>query len=270
MDGRQAPSVEETDPRLPYEAQAKRGEAGTSTKLLVGLDDACEADLVASEILDLKSKGVPLKDQTVLARTNARLDALAKQLADRGIMTLHLGSFFERDEVRDLLSVLALVAEPNGAALVRVAAFREVGVHATDIAVAFHSARERGLPLVTALVGAAEIPGLSPAGAASLTSLGKRLDEVDAAHSRIRDHRELVARAQRLPSRDLAQTGDRGRAQSCGALAGSGVLRPDRLGRGSLSTPARYFGVCARSCCCQTIETCASLGSVLRRTECAS
>lgn len=176
MDGRQAPSVEETDPRLPYEAQAKRGEAGTSTKVLVGLDDACEADLVASEILDLKSKGVPLKDQTVLARTNARLDALAMQLADRGIITLHLGSFFERDEVRDLLSVLALVAEPNGAALVRVAAFREVGVHATDIAVAFHSARERGLPLVTALVGAAEIPGLSPAGAASLTSLGKRLD----------------------------------------------------------------------------------------------
>jgi superfamily I DNA/RNA helicase len=175
MDTRQAKSPEKIDKRLPYEAQAKRGEVGTSTKLLVGLNDECEADLVAAEILDLKSKGIPLRDQTVLARTNARLDALAKQLGERGILTLHLGSFFEREEVRDLLSVLALVAEPNGAALVRVAALREVDVHAKDIGVALLHARDRRVPLTLTLADSSKIPGLSSGGAISLARLGKQL-----------------------------------------------------------------------------------------------
>lgn len=175
MDTRQAKGIDETDARLPYEAKAKRGILGTQTKLLVGLDDQCEADLVAAEIMDLKGQGVPLRHQTVLARTNARLDALAKQLGERGILTLHLGSFFEREEVRDLLSVLALVAEPNGAALVRIAAMREVDVHAADIATAFQYARERSIPLAKALADADVMPGLSTIGALSLGRLGKRL-----------------------------------------------------------------------------------------------
>ncbi len=162
-------------PGLPYEAQSKRPDAGTPTKVSVGRDDECEADLVAQQIQLLQAGGVPLAGQTVLARTNGRLDTLAAQLAARGLPVLHLGSFFEREEVRDLLSVLALVSEANGAALVRVAASREFGAHASDIALVMDEARRREVPAAAVLPGADAIEGMSPEGGTSLARLGRRL-----------------------------------------------------------------------------------------------
>lgn len=175
MDRRQVASEEPTEKRLPYNAEAKRGQCGSDTVLHVGLDDACEADLVAKQIRALEAAGVPLGHQTVLARANGRLDTLALQLVARGIPVLHLGSFFEREEVRDLLSVISLVAEPNGAALVRVAAQRDVDVHAYDIGVIVDNARERDLPLADVLPEASSIPGLSREAAVALARLGARL-----------------------------------------------------------------------------------------------
>lgn len=175
MDERQVAGQETVEKRLAYDANAKRGPCGSDTVLHVGLDDACEADLVAKEIKALEAAGVPFGQQAVLARANGRLDTLAAQLVSRGIPVLHLGSFFEREEVRDLLSVISLVAEPNGAALVRLAAHQEVDVHADDIGTIVEHARERNLPLVDILVEAASIPGLGEEAAVSLVRLGTRL-----------------------------------------------------------------------------------------------
>lgn len=161
---------------LPYLAEAVRTDPGSRTRLLVGLDDACEAELVVRGIRDLRDAEVPFGRQTILARTNTRLDTLAAKLAASDIPVLHLGSFFEREEVRDLLSVLSIVSEPNGAALSRVAAFRGIEVHAPDIAVIVEHARENGVSLVEALADLAGVEGLSAAAATALGGLGRRLD----------------------------------------------------------------------------------------------
>ena len=118
---------------LPYDASAVRVDPGTPLKLLVGLNDECGGELLAAEMEALRDAGTPLSAQAVLAPTNNQLDIVAGALARHGIATTHLGSFFEREEVRDLLSVIALLAEANGGALVRVAALREIAVGPRDI-----------------------------------------------------------------------------------------------------------------------------------------
>lgn len=163
---------------LPYRAEAKREEAGSPTKLLVGQDDDCEADLVAREVRALHDQGVPFGAQAVLSRTNTRLDTLSARLTRHGVPVLHLGSFFEREEIRDVLSVLAIVAEPNGAALARVAAFRGIDVVASDVAAAVEHARALGVALSRTLPDAATCPGVTPSGAAALARLGAKLGDL--------------------------------------------------------------------------------------------
>jgi len=161
---------------LPYNAEADREEPGTPTRLLVGLDDACEGELLAQEIIRLRETGVPLGDQAVLAPTNARLDIAADILARHGLATSHLGSFFEREEVRDLFAVLAILAEANGGALVRIAAMREIRVGAADIGALVRQALGERDPVVSLLCRASSIDGISATGAAALERLGAQLD----------------------------------------------------------------------------------------------
>lgn len=175
VDAKRPPPPTGRASHIPYAAEHVRGDVGSMTKHFVGRDDECEADLLAAEIKRLVAMEAPFGSQTVLARSNARLDALSSQLALRGVPTLHLGSFFEREEVRDVLSVLALIAEPNGAALVRIAAIREVDIGATDIAAFVTAARDRGVPLALLLPDADAVPGITSEGAIALKRLGRRL-----------------------------------------------------------------------------------------------
>lgn len=160
---------------LAYDPEPDRKDPGTRTRLLVGLDDACEGELLATEILRLREMGVPLARQAVLAPTNARLDIAAGLLARHGIATSHLGSFFEREEVRDIFAVLALLAEANGGALVRVAAIREISVGAADIGALVRRAQDDREPLVSLLSRASSVEGMSARGAAALERLGAQL-----------------------------------------------------------------------------------------------
>ena len=75
---------------------------------------------LAASIRELETAGVRLHDQVVLCRSNGRLNEIAAALEARGIPVLHLGSLFERDEVRDLLALLSLAVEPFGDGLARV------------------------------------------------------------------------------------------------------------------------------------------------------
>lgn len=79
-----------------------------------------EAAGIAACVRQLEKEGIELRDQAVLCRTNPRIDEIARALEARGIPVLHLGSLFEREEIRDLLSLLTLATDRYGAGLVRI------------------------------------------------------------------------------------------------------------------------------------------------------
>jgi DNA helicase II / ATP-dependent DNA helicase PcrA len=95
------------------------------------LDD--EIGGLAAAIKEIESAGIRLRNQAVLCRTNARLNEIAQGLENRGIPVLHLGSLFERDEVRDLLAVLAFIGDSSGDALVRLAAMERYAISLQDV-----------------------------------------------------------------------------------------------------------------------------------------
>lgn len=95
-----------------------------------------EGSAIAGHIRELEAAGVALRDQAVLCRTNRRVNELAAAFAARGIPSLHLGSFFERDDVRDVLALMSLLVERSGSGLTRVGASPRYPLSLGDVALA--------------------------------------------------------------------------------------------------------------------------------------
>jgi DNA helicase-2/ATP-dependent DNA helicase PcrA len=139
---RMAPHLGASNGMLPLALTADRGALGINPELrrFDTLDQ--EAEGVAASILELENAGIRLKDQAVLCRSNARLNEIASVLEARGIPVLHLGSFFERDEVRDLLALLSLAVDPFGDGLARVGAMERYDVPLQDVRTSTLSLRD--------------------------------------------------------------------------------------------------------------------------------
>ena len=134
-----------------------------------------EIEGIAAGIRELEGKGVRLRDQAVLCRSNARLNEIAAGLEARNIPVLHLGSLFERDEIRDLLALLSLAVDPFGDALVRVASLPRYAIPLQDIHTALRSLRDgKGFALAR-LSELRQNPALSPEAMKGVTLLGQDL-----------------------------------------------------------------------------------------------
>ena len=134
---------------------------------------------VAASVQELRSAGVSLRGQAVLCRSNARLNEVAVGLEARGIPVLHLGSLFEREEIRDLLALLSLAADRQGAALARVATSPRYDVDLQDIYFAVRHLRStegRALRKLDTLTSAV---GLSPNGETGFRRLAQDLTGLD-------------------------------------------------------------------------------------------
>ncbi|MER8674599.1 ATP-dependent helicase [Mesorhizobium sp. M0037] len=116
---------------LPLKAVRGLGPAKPQLRTLRDPDD--EAAGIAASVRELEKEGVALRDQAVLCRTNDRLNEVAQALEDRGIPVLHLGSLFEREEIRDLLSILSLGADHFGAGLIRIGAMPRYAIPLQDV-----------------------------------------------------------------------------------------------------------------------------------------
>lgn len=106
---------------LPLKLTADRGTKGDQVELHVADSADDEISALAASITALHAQGVRYGGQAVLCASNARLNAIAEGLEARGIPALHLGSLFERPEIKDLLALLSLASDPRAAAMVRVA-----------------------------------------------------------------------------------------------------------------------------------------------------
>ncbi len=142
---------------------------------LVGTADQ-EIVAVAEAIEELRGAGHSYRDQAVVSSGNERLARFAEGLERLGIPVLYLGSLFERDEIRDLLSLLSLLVDRRAMGLVRVAAMDGYVVPLADVALVLsHLKGQEREPRGWA--GDLEaLPGLSDAGRAGLGRIARLLD----------------------------------------------------------------------------------------------
>ncbi|RMG47875.1 MAG: hypothetical protein D6718_02750 [Acidobacteria bacterium] len=90
--------------------------SGEPIRLYVAADDREEADIVVSELLERsRTAGIPLERMAVLYRTNACSRVIEDRLSARGVPYRVVGSvrFYERKEIKDLLSWLRLLVQPD-------------------------------------------------------------------------------------------------------------------------------------------------------------
>ena len=155
--------------------EAHRGMAGHAPVLNVCPDDGAEAAAVVAAVADLAGRGVRHGQQAVLCRGNAQVEKISGALEAAGIPVLRLGNVLERDEVRDLLSILSLAADMTGAGLPRVASLPRYGLCLQDVRIAAASLGSGERTVLEALGDLCALTGLSPAGAAGLARLREDL-----------------------------------------------------------------------------------------------
>jgi DNA helicase-2/ATP-dependent DNA helicase PcrA len=92
-------------------SQLKDGEEVTVKECL---DQSHEAELICSDILRMKSLGIPLNQVAVFYRTNGQSRAIEESLRLNKIPYKVVGStsFYERKEVKDILSYATILANP--------------------------------------------------------------------------------------------------------------------------------------------------------------
>jgi DNA helicase-2/ATP-dependent DNA helicase PcrA len=170
-----APQMGASQGMLPLALVADRGvgPGKAQVRRYDTLDD--ELGGIAASIRELEGRGVALRDQAVLCRSNARLNEIAAALEARDIPVLHLGSLFERDEIRDLLALLSLAVDQFGDGLARIGSMPRYNLSLQDVHAASRHLRGGNRPALIGLRALAAAPGISPAGSAGLALLAEDL-----------------------------------------------------------------------------------------------
>ena len=156
---------------LPLNLQADRGAKGERVELRVAGSADDEISALAASITALHEQGVAYGGQAVLCASNARLNAIAEGLEARGIPALHLGSLFERPEIKDLLALLSLVTDPRAAAMLRVVTMTRYQMPLQDVMRVIEHLRAANPASLAWSAMHAEVDGLADGSREALASL---------------------------------------------------------------------------------------------------
>ena len=168
---------------IPLKLDAECGKNGVVPELRQVTDEDAEQAAATASVLELQKAGVSLRNQAMLFRSNSRLSEFALALESRGIAVLHLGSLFERDEIRNLLSLLSFIADSAGSALVRLATLGPYRVPLADVSLLFAHSRHTRTRALDVLRDTAMIEGLSAAAREGFAALTKDLEGFSASSS---------------------------------------------------------------------------------------
>jgi DNA helicase-2/ATP-dependent DNA helicase PcrA len=155
---------------------------GGEKPLAVGsLDERDEAEFVAEEIGARRAaqRDLELRDIAVLYRTNAQSRAMEEALRRRGIPYRLVGAvrFYDRREIRDLMSYLKLIANPaDDEAFLRAVGVPKRGVGETTLDLLAERAREVKLPLLAAVTRPEVLESLRPAVRQSLAGFAALIE----------------------------------------------------------------------------------------------
>src|SRR5204862_1925171 len=131
-------------------------------------DERDEADFVVGEMMARRSASSSLRldDVAVLYRTNAQSRALEEALRRNAVPYRLVGAvrFYDRREIRDLMSYLKLIANPSDdEAFRRAVAVPRRGVGETTVDWLAERARAQRIPLLAAAARGDMLDGVRPA-----------------------------------------------------------------------------------------------------------
>ena len=154
--------------------------SGERVTVIGALDERDEADFIAEEIAARRSsgQGILLRDVAILYRTNAQSRVLEEVLRRHGYAYRLIGAvrFYDRREIRDLMSYLKLIANPrDDEAFRRAIAAPRRGVGDTSVDQLADVARDAGLSLLEAAARPELIGALRPAARAALAEFATLL-----------------------------------------------------------------------------------------------
>ncbi len=135
-------------------------------------DEHAEARFVAGEILRLVDEGVSRAEIAAFYRTNAQSRVLEDTLVRAEIAYQVVGGtkFYERAEIRDAISYLTVLANPQDAvSFTRIANSPRRGIGQTSLSRVVAHANTMGIPIMEAAADPAAVPGLGAAAVKSFT-----------------------------------------------------------------------------------------------------
>jgi DNA helicase-2/ATP-dependent DNA helicase PcrA len=147
------------------------------------LDERDEAEFIADELAarQVAHRDLTLRDVAVLYRTNAQSRALEETMRRRGIPYRLVGAvrFYDRREIRDLMSYLKLVANPaDDEAFLRAVAVPRRGLGDATLDALAQRARAEGLPLLAAAARGDLVEGLRPAARQALADFASMIADL--------------------------------------------------------------------------------------------
>jgi len=160
------------------ELTPNRGKDSGEIAYHVATERETEAEGLAQKILARRTQQGGFSQHAVLARTHGVLSTLAAHFQRAGVPALYFGDFFERPEVRDLLSLISVAGEHDGVGLLRVAQFSRYAVPVPDILEMFRFRKDEDISMLAALRRASEVT-LSAEGRAGLMRLADDLGSAD-------------------------------------------------------------------------------------------
>ncbi|MDR2520211.1 MAG: UvrD-helicase domain-containing protein [Eubacteriaceae bacterium] len=140
-----------------------------------------EALFVASQILECRKEGEGLSDVAVLFRVNALSRRFEQIFSDRGIPYNFIGStrFYERAEIKDVLSYLRLAENPlDSLSFQRAVASPRRGLGPAAIEALFEFAAFKGIDAVAAASSATSIPALRTAQKSAFAKFGSLVSQI--------------------------------------------------------------------------------------------
>src|SRR5204862_3845843 len=167
----------------PLRPTHRSGERVTATRCL---DERDEADFIVEELVARRaqSSSLTLRDVAILYRTNAQSRALEEALRKRALPYRLVGSvrFYDRREIRDLMSYLKLVANPaDDEAFRRAIAVPKRGLGETTLEMLGEVARRERLSIFAAASRPDLLAGLRPAARTALAQFLALIERLRAA-----------------------------------------------------------------------------------------
>ncbi|MBK7705574.1 MAG: UvrD-helicase domain-containing protein [Acidobacteria bacterium] len=166
-----------------HDWSANRGTSAPAVTLTVSPTIEEEADAIAATIRDNEAGDSEFSDHAVICRTHKQLVTLSDKLSERGIPVFYLGDVFEREEVRDLLSLLDLSISKSGHSLVRVALLPEYAIPEADVRRILEESRTRANGFAEVLTDEAYDSEISPRGIGGWHLLRAQLEKLGGAET---------------------------------------------------------------------------------------